>query len=73
MFRIIMPTYKAEPAWFQGALDSVRGQTYRDWELIVIDDNEDDGYKARTREWEAGFGGNPRIRILYNSGTLGAA
>lgn len=42
LFSIIMPLYNKAP-YVSKAVESVIGQTYSDWELIVIDDGSTDG------------------------------
>ncbi len=35
---ILMPVYNPEPAQLEAAIESVRGQSYEDWELCLADD-----------------------------------
>ena len=35
---ILCPTYKPDLAYFTAAVDSVRAQSYRNWELVIVDD-----------------------------------
>lgn len=41
MFSIVMPCYNSG-TYIRQAINSVRGQTYRDWELLVVDDGSTD-------------------------------
>lgn len=58
---IIMPTFNRLD-WLRAAVDSVRAQTHRDWELILIDD----GSEAPTREYlgDLSDSGDGRLRVL---------
>jgi glycosyltransferase involved in cell wall biosynthesis len=54
---IVLPTYNRLPL-LREAVDSIRAQTFEDWELIVLDDGSDDG----TVEYlQALAGEDPRI------------
>ena len=65
---VIIPTFDRGPVLRQ-AIDSVLAQTYRDFDLIVVDDGSTDG----TRELVEGFyGGEARVRYRYQPNT-GAA
>ena len=67
---VIMPAYNVEP-FIEAAIRSVLDQTWRDFEVIVIDDGAtDDSYAAAGRA----AGGDPRIRIVRRpNGGLSAA
>lgn len=41
MISVIMPCYN-DGAYIQEAIESIKIQTYKDWELIIIDDGSDD-------------------------------
>lgn len=64
---IIMPSYNA--ARFIGeSIDSVLGQTYGNWELLIVDDCSTD----ETMQTVAAYG-DSRIRYLRNTTNCGAA
>ena len=67
---VVVPVYQTEP-WLRECLDSVVSQTYRNLEIILVDDgSEDDGGRicdAYARE-------DPRIRVVHQpNGGLGYA
>lgn len=63
---VIVPTRNRRVA-LERALDSVHGQTYRDFELIVVDDGSTDG----TSKWlEAA---SPQVRLFTRDAHAGAA
>ena len=62
---IAIPTYRGE-AHIADTIESVLGQSFGDFELIIVDDNSSD----RTLEIARRFT-DPRIRILCNEANLG--
>ena len=62
-FSVIIPTYNRVPM-LVSALDSVRSQSFRDYELIIVDDGSNDG----TREWLLNQPGDMRVLTQFNRG-----
>jgi glycosyltransferase involved in cell wall biosynthesis len=60
-----MPVFNAEP-FVRRAVDSVREQTFSDWELLVIDDGSTDGSLGVLQTFA-----EPRLRIERNRRNLG--
>ena len=70
-YSIIMPAYNAEK-YIKEAVDSVRNQSYGNWELIIVDDGSSD----RTGALADGFAkADERIKAVHqkHSGTAAAA
>lgn len=67
-FSIIMPLYNKVP-YVRKAVESIIGQTYRDWELVVVDDGSTDGSGEVVKDFD-----DDRIRLIRqeNAG-VGAA
>jgi glycosyltransferase involved in cell wall biosynthesis len=64
-----LPVFNGE-AFLAQALDSVRAQSYEDFELIVSDNGSTDGTAAMCREYAAR---DARIRVFSNRANRGAA
>ena len=62
---VLVPAYNAE-RYVEAALDSVRMQSFRDWEVVAVDDASTDGTAALLRTTN-----DPRIRIEQNARNLG--
>lgn len=69
LISIIMPSYNSE-SYIREAIDSALSQTYKRFELIVIDDCSDDSTPDIVREYRERDG---RVRFLANEKNLGAA
>lgn len=69
MISIIMPLYNAEN-FLEEAIESIRKQSYKDFELICIDDASDD---ATVSIIEKVMERDERIRLLHNVERSGAA
>ena len=64
---VLMPTYNVAP-WVEEAIQSVLKQTYRDFELLVVDDASTDDTLDRVRAIN-----DPRIRIASFPNNVGLA
>lgn len=64
-FSIITPTYK-RPAELMRAVQSVKGQSLPDWEMIIVNDNPGDGAVAAVAAL-----GDTRIHVLENTANQG--
>ena len=61
MISIIVPVYMTEP-YLRKCLDSIINQTYRDLEIILVDDGSPDGSPAVCDEYGEK---DPRIRVIH--------
>jgi glycosyltransferase involved in cell wall biosynthesis len=64
---VVIPVYN-RAATIAAAIESVLRQTWRDFELIVVDDGSTDGTLAAAAEVR-----DPRVRLVANPRNLGAA
>ena len=64
---VLMPTYNVAP-WVDEAIQSVLNQTYKDFDLLVIDDDSSDDTLAHVRAIN-----DPRIRIAAFPNNVGLA
>lgn len=62
-FSVIVPVYGVE-AYLPACVESVLGQTWRDFELILVDDGSPDGCPALCDEYAAR---DPRIRAVHQA------
>jgi glycosyltransferase involved in cell wall biosynthesis len=71
---VIIPTYK-RPDKLDKAMNSVIKQTYNNWELIIVDDNnQDDKYRQETKRFIKKYLRNPKIKyIKHKKNKVGAA
>ncbi|WP_367237612.1 glycosyltransferase family 2 protein [Pseudomonas sp. Rh2] len=66
---VVMPLYNAAP-YFRNSVESVLRQTYKNWELIVVDDCSTDGSGEEALELSKR---DPRIHYLRNAVNSGVA
>jgi glycosyltransferase involved in cell wall biosynthesis len=68
---IILPTYN-RARFLPEAFDSIRRQSWADWELIVVDDGSTDDTEALVADWLPRLGGRGRYVKQQNRGAYGA-
>ena len=66
---IIMPTYKCG-LYIEESVKSVQAQTYKNWELIIVDDCSGDDTVQRVSKLQEQ---DPRIKLFQNEKNSGAA
>ena len=66
---VVMPVHNAMP-YLDAAVESILGQTFRDFEFVILDDACTDGSSKRLREWAAR---DTRIRLIAVKQNLGSA
>lgn len=71
LISIIVPVYNAEN-YIEETIACVRGQTYREWELLLVDDCSSDNTRERI-ESSRKMPGGERIRLIGLSSNQGAA
>lgn len=65
MVTVFMPVFNGE-AYIRNAIQSVLNQTYKDFELLILNDGSTDGSVQIIRSFT-----DPRIRLLHNEGNKG--
>ncbi|MCY4062097.1 MAG: glycosyltransferase family 2 protein [Chloroflexi bacterium] len=66
---VVMPVYDREK-YVAEAIESILGQTFSDFELIIVDDGSQDRSPEIIREYERQDG---RVRLLRQEGNMGVA
>src|SRR3954449_7426759 len=66
---VVIPVRNALP-YLDAAVTSILGQTFKDFEFVILDDASTDGSTERLREWARR---DTRIRLLEEKQNLGPA
>jgi teichuronic acid biosynthesis glycosyltransferase TuaG len=66
---VITPTYNSEK-YISECIDSVRAQTFQDWEMVIVDDCSSDGTIAVLESYQRI---DPRVILIQNESNLGPA
>lgn len=73
MISVIIPTYKRPPAMVKRALDSVINQSYKNLEIIVVDDSPDDFGQRKAVEQAIKSLADHRLRYIKHDQNLGGS
>ncbi len=74
LLSIVMPVYNVDPQWLDRAIDSVRAQSWQNWQLCIADDASTDPRLAPLLR--AAAADDPRIEVHFlpaNQGIAGAS
>ena len=63
---VLVPVYRTREEFLRAAIESILSQTFRDFELVVLDDCPDDSREAVVRSYD-----DPRIVYAKNERNLG--
>lgn len=58
---VMMPVYNPHPEYFRQALQSILGQTFEDWELVIVEDPAPRLARETLQEYK-----DPRIKHYFN-------
>jgi len=72
MITVVITTYKRSPIILKRAIDSVINQTYKDWELYVIDDSPNDYEERKNVKKIVDDFNNSKITYIQQSKNMGA-
>lgn len=67
-FSIVVPAYKTRESYLREMIESVTGQTYPKWELVVADATEDDSVERAVQAYD-----DKRIRYIHLNRNRGIA
>lgn len=73
LISLVMPTYKTDLKYLREAIDSVLGQYYAEWELIVVDDASGDPALERALSGYDGAHARIKYRQLAENSGISAA
>ncbi|MCR2823814.1 glycosyltransferase family 2 protein [Lederbergia panacisoli] len=71
---VIIPTYKRDIKYLLRAIDSIKNQTYKNTEIVIIDDNPpNSNFRKKVQEFMKVYSGDPDVIYLMNSNNVGGS
>ena len=69
---VIIATYRREDSLAR-AIKSVSDQTYKELEIIVVDDNDNDEWNGKVKKIVSGYESLVDLKLIVNHPNLGSA
>lgn len=73
LITVLMPVYKSTPRWLIEAIESVKRQTYPNWELCIVDDASEDGEMQAIFERFSREDSRIKVKCRETNGHISAA
>lgn len=71
---VIIPTYKREIKYLSRAIDSIKKQTYKNTELVIVDDNPPESeYRQHVMDFMKKYNDDPSVIYIINSKNIGGS
>ncbi|MEL7570491.1 MAG: glycosyltransferase family 2 protein [Eubacteriaceae bacterium] len=71
---VIIPTYKRDARYLLRSIESIKNQTYKNIEIIVVDDNPDESeYRKKTMDFMQQFRDDKDVIYMLNPKNVGGA
>lgn len=71
---VVIPTYKRENKYLLRAINSIKNQTYKNTEIVIVDDNPPDSeYRKTTTEFMKQYASDPDVIYYVNEKNMGGS
>jgi len=71
---VVIPTYKRETKYLLRAINSIKNQTYKNTEIVIVDDNPPDSeYRKSTRDFMRQYSNDPDVIYYMNEKNMGGS
>ncbi|MFF2753498.1 glycosyltransferase family 2 protein [Psychrobacillus sp. NPDC058041] len=71
---VIIPTYKREVKYLSRAISSIKKQTYKNTEVVIVDDNPPDSdYRKHVMNYMKKYIDDPNLTYIMNSKNIGGS
>lgn len=71
---VVIPTYKRETKYLLRAINSIKNQTYKNTEIVIVDDNPPDSeYRKSTIKFMKQYSNDPNVIYYINEKNMGGS